>query len=70
MNRDRVQSSNLYSVGYDAEDEILEIEFNDSSVYQYFGIPEYIYSNLMSASSKGSYHHSHIRGKYRYKKIR
>ncbi len=67
MNREFVQSSNLHSVGY--EDGILEIEFNDSSVYQYFDVPESTYLGLMQASSKGKFFHKYIK-RYRYKKVK
>lgn len=55
MNRQSVESSNLASIGYDAEDEILEIEFNHGGIYQYFDVPENVYDELMNASSHGQY---------------
>lgn len=61
MNRQSVESSNLASVGYDAENEILEIEFNHGGVYQYFDVPENIYEELMSASSYGQYFDRNIK---------
>ena len=66
MHRQIVSSSNLKSVGYDAASHILEIEFVGCTVYQYRAVPEAIYRGLMSASSKGSYHHSNIKGRYPY----
>jgi hypothetical protein len=48
--RESVSSSNLASIGYDAENEILEIEFNHGGVYQYFDVPENVYVELMEAS--------------------
>jgi hypothetical protein len=70
MNRTLVSSSNLASVGYDQERHVLEIEFNDGSIYQYFDVPEAEHRSLMSASSHGKYFHAHIRDSYRYDKIR
>lgn len=68
MNRTTVSSSNLRSVGY--ENGILEIEFQSGSVYQYYDVPESIYRGLMGASSKGTYHHQHIKNaNYSYKQI-
>ncbi len=40
MDRTPVSSSNLASVGYDSESMVLEIEFLNGSVYQYFDAPE------------------------------
>jgi hypothetical protein len=71
MKRIEVSSSNLASVGYDAQTEILEIEFLNGSVYQYFNVPENIHSGLMNAASHGSYFAAHIKkGGFSYKKIR
>jgi hypothetical protein len=71
MNRDQVSSSNLASVGYDAQTQTLEIEFLNGSIYQYFNVPEGIYSGLMSASSHGRYFDSYIKkGGFAYKRIR
>lgn len=70
MNRQPVSSSNLQSVGYDPSAQLLEIEFNSGSVYQYTGVPESIYAALMQAASKGSYFHDHIKDRYPTHKIR
>ena len=70
MNRTPVSSSNLSSVGYDENSRILEIEFNDGSVYTYSNVPISIYEGLMAASSHGKYFHQHIRDVYQYTQIR
>jgi len=69
MERMPVQSSNLASVGYDPSTQILEIEFLQGGIYQYYGVPNWIYSGLMSAPSKGSYFAQHIRNAYTYTKV-
>ena len=55
MERQSVESSNLASIGYDAENEILEVEFKHGGVYQYFDVPENVYDELMNATSHGQY---------------
>jgi hypothetical protein len=70
MNHTIVSSSNLRSVGYDEDDETLEIIFHDGGTYRYDGVPSYIYQQLMNAASKGTYFHSHIKNRYRTTKIR
>jgi len=67
MDRQRVSSTNLSSVGY--ENGILEIHFRNGGTYQYYGVPESIYRSLMGASSKGRYFARHIKGKYRDRKV-
>lgn len=71
MERTSVSSSNLRSVGYDPDEETLEIEFHNGGVYQYFNVPHHRYDGLMSASSKGSYFDAYIKkAGYRYRKVR
>lgn len=70
IHRKPVNSSNLESIGYDATYQLLEIEFNSGSVYQYYGVPESIYQGLMSASSHGQYFDREIKkGGYSYNRI-
>ena len=64
MLRESVRSSNLRSVGYDADSATLEVEFSDRSVWQYKPVPASVYSGLMAAGSKGSFFHRTIRGRY------
>jgi hypothetical protein len=68
MTRISVQSSNLSSVGYDSENQILEIEFKKSGIYQYFKVPVNIYNGLMNASSHGEYFNAEIKGVYEFTK--
>lgn len=68
MNRQSVDSSNLASIGYDAENEILEVEFKHGGVYQYFDVPENVYEELMKADSHGVYFSANIRNDYEYEK--
>lgn len=62
-----VSSSNLNSVGY--ENSTLYVRFNDGSLYSYSGVPEYVYNELMNASSKGRYLAAYVKGHYPYSKI-
>jgi hypothetical protein len=70
MIRKPVISSNLSSVGYDSETNTLEIEFNNFTIYQFFGVPESIYKGLINAISHGKYFHAQIKNIYQYRKIR
>lgn len=69
MERRRVESSNIASIGYDEATETLEIEFNNGSMYHYYDVPAHIYSGLMSADSHGKYLAANIKGYYRYSKV-
>ena len=61
MGRVRVSSSNLASVGYEAASAVLEVEFNNGSVYRYSGVPEHVYKGLMDAASKGGFFDRHVK---------
>lgn len=69
MEREKVESSNLVSVGYDPKERILEVEFLGGSVYHYKDCPPESFAELKSATSKGSYFSKHIKSRYRHEKI-
>ena len=61
MDRDQVSSSLVASVGYDADEELLEVELQDAKVYQYREVPEATYQGLLNADSIGQYFNHYIR---------
>jgi hypothetical protein len=69
MLRQSVSSSNLNSIGYNPLQMVLEIQFNNGAVYQYFGVPQAEYASLMKASSHGKYFHANIQHNYRYTRV-
>ena len=69
MERRKVRSTNIASVGYDAGTKTLEIEFRSGGVYQYAGVPEKRYESLMKAPAVGSYFHREIKPWYQFRKI-
>lgn len=68
--RRAVVSSELRSVGYDADALILEIEFQNGRVYQYHGVPPPIFESLLTAQSKGRFFNGNIRDRYAYTRLR
>ncbi len=69
MQRQFVTSSNVRSVGYDAEALVLEVEFHNGGVYAYSGVPPSVYHGLISASSVGGYLAQHIKDHYPFRKV-
>ncbi|WP_027633369.1 KTSC domain-containing protein [Clostridium hydrogeniformans] len=69
MERTIVSSSNIYSIGYDSYSKTLEVQFHTGSIYQYYNVPQSVYSGIMSASSHGSYLHNYVKGVYQYKQV-
>lgn len=64
MDRVRVASSNVASVGYDPLYYLLEVEFCDGATYRYARVPVHIHQAFMDAASKGTYFRHHIRDRY------
>jgi len=70
MNRFLVASSNIATIGYDAATSTLEIEFQGGSVYQYFDVPERIFTALRTATSPGTFFDSNVKkAGYRFRHI-
>lgn len=72
MKRHPVKSSNIVSIGYNRNRNILEIEFDGGSVYQYEDVPAALHEALMSpdTESKGRFFDLHIKkGGYRFTKM-
>ena len=55
MKRTPVTSSLIASVGYDAAQEIMEVEFQNGRIYQYFEVDESEMRELIEADSLGAY---------------
>ena len=66
MEKQEVESSVISAVGHTR---VLEIEFESGRLYQYFDVPEDIYSAMLSSESKGRYFNQNIRGKFPYQEI-
>ena len=64
MERVPVSSSNIVSVGYDSENETLEIEFKTTGVYQYFNVPLFMHERLFMADSVGKFFNAEIKHAY------
>lgn len=69
MNRISVSSSNIASVGYDESSQTLEVEFNSGAIYEYYGVPECIFQELVGASSVGGYFAQRVKNTYGFSRI-
>ena len=66
MDRQPVASSNVSAVGYDSQTQTLEVEFQSSWVYQYYGVPDNVHDQMMQATSKGKFLNMYIKNRYPY----
>ena len=60
------ESSNISRFAYDDASRVLKVEFTNGSVYDYFDVPDHVFSGMRNASSKGQYLAQQIKGNYRY----
>ena len=63
-------SSVVQSFTYNGETEILQIVYVSGAVYNYLAVPSDVYKAFSSATSKGTYLNTNIKGKFRYRRIR
>ena len=61
-----VESTSLATLAYDADRQLLQIEFRDRATYRYFNVPSDVYETLLRAPSKGSYFNRVILGQFPY----
>lgn len=69
MERVSVSSSNIASVGHDDPTQTLEVEFLDGAVYEYYDVPEYVFQELITASSVGGYFGQRVKNVYGFSRI-
>lgn len=67
--RVQVESSNLESIGYNRKTKILEVEFKNGGLYNYFEVPIEVYVDLMTAGSHGKFFCAHIRNEFDYENV-
>jgi len=70
MEMKAIKSRDIALVGYDTGTEVLEVVFRAGGVYRYQNVPEYVYQELMSASSHGTYFQHYVKNTFSYVKVR
>lgn len=63
------ESSNITRFGYEEGSQMLTVEFNHGGTYNYIDVPESVFKQMCSASSKGQFLALNIKGLYRYAKV-
>ncbi len=70
MERRKVSSSKIRSVGFEDRSRILEVEHTDGSVYQYSGVSQEVYRRMMAAPSIVSFYQDRVEEDFSRKRIR
>lgn len=61
-----VTSSTISRIRWDPQSLILEIEFHNGRIYQYFDVPEAVFQALRNAPSVGTYFSQNVKGAFRF----
>ncbi|WP_138732858.1 KTSC domain-containing protein [Modestobacter excelsi] len=69
MLRSRVESSTIAMVGYDEEEQVLEITFRDGRVYHFLEVPPERVLSLLRAESKGRFFNREIKPDFEYRAV-
>lgn len=64
----QVSSSNILAIGYDAENQIVQVNFLNGTEYKYKGVPQHEFDGLLNAPSIGSYLHRNYKNFYPYER--
>jgi hypothetical protein len=63
-------SSVVAAIKYDAPSSTLRVVYVSGAVYDYKKVPQKVYDEMRSASSKGEYLNKHIKPNYKFEKIK
>lgn len=72
IERKKVESSQIESIGYSPEDEIVEVEFKGKtrhSIYRYYKVDVATAEGFLNAPSKGTFLGQRIKGKFNFEKV-
>lgn len=64
-----VNSTMAAAIGYDPNQQILQVEFATGKVYQYTDVEEETWDNLCQADSIGSFYNHQIKGNYNCRRL-
>ena len=64
MERKKVNSSNIRTIGYDPGTQTLEVELSDGTIWQYSRVPSEVHRRLMAAPTMISYYRDNIEDDY------
>lgn len=73
MERTKVESSQIRSIGFDACRSKMDVEFKPGSIYRYSNVSQEVFDTFMKAESKGRFFGQVIKSnpeKYPFTKIR
>jgi len=70
MERKKVSSNSIRSVGYDERGRVLEVEFSDGRITQFSGVSAEVHRRLISSPSIVSYFRDNVEESFTAKRIK
>jgi hypothetical protein len=70
MDRKKVSSGTIRSIGFDERSRVLEVEFSDGKIVQYSGVSAEIHRRLVNAPSIVSYFRDNVEESFTAKRIK
>lgn len=70
MDRFLIDSSAIRSAGYDPDLLILELEFSNGGIYDYYRVSPATYQEFCAADSKGTFVNQNIKPNFEFREIR
>jgi hypothetical protein len=70
MDRKKVNSSGIRSIGYEASSQTLEVELADGSIWQYSKVPSEVHRRLTAAPSMVSYYRDNVEEEYSRRRLK
>lgn len=64
-----VGSSMILGIGYEPVEQLLEIEFRNGKTYEYYLVPQSVYTDFRDASSPGEFFLKRIRSRYPFRQV-
>jgi len=70
MNRQPLDSSNIKSVGFDSNANIMEVEFKSGDVYRYDNVSGETHQRLLNHPSPGAFLHASVKNRFPSTKVK
>jgi len=70
MERKKVNSSQIRSIGYDPAGQMLEVELTDGTIWQYSKVPSEVHRRFMAAPTMISFYRDSIEDDYSRRRIK
>ena len=70
MERKKVNSSNIRTVGYEPSSQTLEVELSDGTIWEYSRVPSEVHRRFMAAPTMISYYRDNIEEDYSRRRIK